>query len=230
MSEPPALADFLDDGYVEPGDDEGRAAFRIEDDGAAGWALRQLGRLDAEEARIHDTAAAQRQAALDFIAELDSWEAAEIETLAPSRRFFTGALGDFWRRQLEPEVEELLARGLPFDEAWAKVKAKSRKLPAGTLSAKKPAASVVVTQEEDAVAWAVEHKRWDLLNMAPASPAAAAAVLHDLGRDELVRFTPAKTALLALAEDRHVVVNGEKVPGVVIERPGVEYSATPRTP
>lgn len=197
------LAERLAKQYDEPEevpDEVVRAAF-IEDDGKATWAFRVLASIQAEMDAVRRQASDQREL-------IDSWEKAEVERLAERERFFEGALGDYWRRQLEPEVEELMARGMSFDAAWAKVKAKSKKLPTGTLSATKGRESIVIEDDECFVAWAKENVLYDLLN---------------------TKYTPSKEALAQYnREDSHFVTpDGDKVPGVQVVAPGVTYKAKP---
>lgn len=199
------LAEHLAKQYQEPealGDEETSAPF-IEDDGKANWAFRVLAGVQAEMVSV-------RQQAEDQRALIAEWEKGELDRLAERERFFEGALADYWRRQLEPEVEALMAKGLSFDEAWAKVKAKSRKLPAGTLSATKGRESIQIEDDEGFVAWARENALYGLLN---------------------TRYTPSKDALAEYGrEDGHIVTpDGEKIPGVQVVTQGVTYKAKPVT-
>lgn len=195
------LAEHLANQHEVPEDDEGRAGFSIDDDGLATWAFRKLAGIQAEAAGVREQAEDQRA----LIAE---WEKAELERLARDERFFEGALADYWRRCLEPEVERIMATGLSFDEAWAKVKTKSRKLLTGTLSASKGRESIVIEDDDAYVAWAQENGLYTLLN---------------------VTYKPSKDALAEYnrQDGQFVTPEGEKVPGVFIQQPGVTYKAKP---
>lgn len=184
-------------------DDEERSRFVINDDGKANWAFRKLARVQASIADVRRQAADQR-------ALIDEWERGELDRLEAEERSFEGALGDYWRRELEPEVDELMAKGMSFDDAWAKVKKKSRKLPTGTLSASKGRETIQVEDDEAFVAWARENALYDVLS-----------VTYRPSKDALAQYNRKDGAI--------VTADGEKVPGVHVATGGVTYKAKPIT-
>jgi hypothetical protein len=195
------LAEHLANQYELPEDEEERDRFVIDNDSKANWALRRLAGVQAEAARVREQAREQH-------ALIDEWEERELDAIGRDERRFEGMLGDYWRRQLEPEVDRLMATGLTFDEAWSKIKTKSIKLAAGTLSAAKGRDSIVIEDDEDFVTWARENALYDVLN---------------------VTYRPAKDALAKYnrRDGSLVTPDGEKVPGVQVVSPGVQYKAKP---
>lgn len=122
-----------------------RAAWRVENDGQARWAVTRL-----REVRAHIEAHQANAAA--WRAEIDTWEA---DVLAPLRRreaFFHGSLTDYMRRLREADPKH-----------------KSHKLPGGTvLTSTAHAAAVVIpddeTSEAQVIAWAREHLKGEELD------------------------------------------------------------------
>lgn len=113
--------------------------WRIEDDGAAEWALRHLVRIEAEEQEIAAQAAA-------WVAEIQRWAQERSKPLAARRAFFEGAALDYLRRLREEDP-----------------KIKSRKLPSGTIKSSASGAKVGIADEDAVVAWAREHLEGDEL-------------------------------------------------------------------
>lgn len=197
------LAAHLADQYDLPEDDEARARFVWDSDSKANWGLRELGKLRARQADIARLAAEQR-------ALIDEWAERQAAVLDHDVRHFEGALGDYWRRQLDAELEPLIAQGLTFDEAWDKLKRKSRELPGGILRAAKGRRSVVLEDPTSFVNWARENGHLNLLT----DP----------------QPEPSKLAIAAApCVDGHIVLDGEKAPGVRIDVAGVTYQAVPST-
>lgn len=115
------------------------AHWRIEDDGAAEWALRHLARIEAEEAEIAEQAAA-------WVAEIQRWAEERSKPLIARRAFFEGAAADYLRRLREQDP-----------------KIKSRKLPSGTIKSTGSGAKVAIADEAAVIAWAREHLEGDEL-------------------------------------------------------------------
>lgn len=197
------LADHLADQYDLPEDDEGRARFVWDSESKANWGLRELGKLRARQGEIQRLAAEQR-------ALIDEWAERQTGALDHDVRHFEGALADYWRRELDAQLEPLIAQGLTFDEAWAKLKRKSRELPGGILRATKGRASVVLEDPTSFVNWARDNGHLQLLSYPEPQPSKAAIA----GAPQV---------------DGHVVLDGEKAPGVRIDTPGVTYQAVPST-
>ena len=195
------LAEHLEGQYALPEDEAERERFRFDCDSKADWGLRMLAKNQAQQAEV--LALAQEEHDL-----INQWVGARLDALREAERFFQGGVTDYWRRQLEPEVEERLARGMNFDDAWEDVRVKSRKLPHGSIAARRGTTKVVLEDVTSFVAWARANGRLDLLTTPEPAPAKAAI---------------AKLPVV----DGSVVVDGEKLPGVRIEDPGVRYSAVP---
>jgi phage host-nuclease inhibitor protein Gam len=175
--------------------------WQVNDDRHAQRLLRKLALLRSEAARI-------KQAADDEIALVESWRDIALAGLHPDIASLEGALGDYWRRQLEEQLAELMATGLTRDEAWAKLRVKSRKLPGGTLVARRTPGGREITDPDLFVAWAETHGRTDLLRLAPAKKAIDTA--EDLNT--------AGTVIVA--------VGGEIVPGLAVRPPEERFSVS----
>lgn len=204
MSVAEDLAEHLEAQYALPevDEDEERQGFRFDSDSKADWGLRMLARNRAEQEQVLALAQEQRD-------RLDEWVEERLKALQADERFFEGGVADYWRRELEPEVVSRMDQGMTLDAAWAAVRTKSRKLPHGTLKGIRGSTKVVLDDVDAFVAWARANDRTDLLT-APAPQ-------------------PSKTAIAADIDiiAGRAVIDGEVLPGVRIEDPGVRYSAVP---
>lgn len=195
------LAEHLEGQYALPAEEEERAGFRFDSDSKADWGLRMLAKNRTERQRVLDLAREQHDV-------IDRWTDERLDALRVDERFFQDGVADYWRRELEPEIVERMDQGLSFDEAWAKVRSKSRKLPHGTLKGTRHATKVVLDDIDAFVAWAKANERSDLLSM-PAP-------------------VPSKSAIAELdVINGAVMLEGEVLPGVHVEDPGVRWAAVP---
>lgn len=195
------LAGHLESQYEAPEAPEERERFRFDSDSKADWGLRMLAKNRAEQAQVLALAQEQHD-------RINEWVGKRLAALRVDEGFFEGGVADYWRRELEPEIVERMDQGLTFDEAWAKVRGKSRKLPHGTLKGTRGTTKVVLEDIDAFVAWAQTNERLDLLT----TPAPV----------------PSKSAISDLdVIDGAVVIDGEVLPGVRVDDPGVRWSAVP---
>lgn len=111
-------------------DDATRDAWRIDGEGEAGWALRQLARAVAEEQRI-------RQLADDRIALIEQWRDQALKAPLADGEYFVGRIRD-WRRRLQAEDPTTPA---------------TIKLPEGRIERRKNPDAVEVTDDALFIAW-----------------------------------------------------------------------------
>lgn len=139
LDEAPFDVDELEN-YDEDRDvpaDHPARSWRIEDDGAAEWAMRNL----VARRQTIDELARRRD---DWMARIDAWFAQASKGPARSAVFFEGALGDYQRRRREADEE-----------------AKSLVLPSGRITSTGTGGKATVENEEEVLTWVREHGWWD---------------------------------------------------------------------
>jgi hypothetical protein len=158
--------------------------WRCDSTGEAEWCLSHVAAIDAELETIH----AQR---VEWQARLNDWEADAIRAPMGRRLFFVGALQDYARRLREADP-----------------KAKSLKLPSGTVTSRSRPEQVVVTDEAAVIAWAKESG------------------LDVVQVKESIRLRDLRSAV-DIHEGKAISPNGEVLPGVVVEGATVTFTVTP---
>lgn len=130
MSALPDLYDY--DNPTDPAadqwnDEDARERFRVTDDAKAEWALRKLARVRARKATNEQLAEAERERVAAWLADANG-------SLEHEERFFAGLLEDYARRERDER--------------------KSISLPHGTVSTRKKAARIDVTDPDAVLSWA----------------------------------------------------------------------------
>ena len=150
----------LTDADVERVEDEVGERFKLRSERAALWAMRKLADREEEMAGHIATANAER-------ARIDAWVSEVNEKLANDCSFFTGLLVEWHAGQIEHELGQNPLHGPMDPDAWKAFKRKTRKLPAGDVSAK------------------IGTGRFTSF-----APEAAIATLETIGRDDLLIREP----------------------------------------
>lgn len=135
------LNDYIDE-IVEVDDDDPATPFRVVDDSAAQWVLRQLRKHETEIARLHAIATAERT-------RIDEWQTREARPHADKVAHWTAMLVDY-RKYLDE-----LNPSTPAHYT----------LPDGTLKRTKGRQSVEVLDEGAFIEHAESHDMGDLLNV-----------------------------------------------------------------
>jgi len=127
-----SLAERLDDALDldVPFDEAMPGHWQITDPGSADWALRKLGKVDAEAHQVSELAEQQ-------IAAIEAWRGAEHGRLGTQREHWEALLGHYHRLRLEEDE-----------------KAKTIRLPHGTLTARKLPDGIVIEDEDALLKWA----------------------------------------------------------------------------
>ena len=183
--------------------DEVREAWQIDGDNQANWALRKQAKADQEIARIKAAANAE-------IEKIKAWQADALKKPERDAEFFAGKLTDWHMRNIYAAAKEAGAEWTDegLAEVWAKLP-KSRKLPAGTVSARMNPESVEVVDEETFVGWAMAAGYEDFLRVKP-------------NVSELKR-------LRASGDGAVITPEGEAVPGVQRKPGAISFTAKPTT-
>ena len=175
-----SIAERLDDALDldTPTGPDSSNHWQITDPGSADWALRKVAKVDAEAHQVSELA--ERQ-----IAAIEAWRGAEHGRLGTQREHWETLLGLYHRQRLEEDE-----------------KAKTIRLPHGTLTARKLPDGIVIEDEDALLAWAKKDG-------------------PEYVRTRIDVDHPAvKTAVLK---------NGEIIPGVDIVKGDVRFTVTPTT-
>lgn len=173
-----SLAERLEDALAAdvPFDQAMPGHWEVTDPGSADWALRKLGKVDAEAHAVSELAEQQ-------IAAIEAWRGAEHKRLGTQR--------ENWETLLAVYHRALLAE----DE-----KAKTIRLPHGTLTARKLPDGIVIEDEEALLKWASA---------------------------EAVDYVRVRVDLNHSAIKAAVLKSGEIIPGVEVVEGQVKYSVAP---
>lgn len=179
-----------------PEDDESRERWSVGGDREATWALRKMAACDAEMDRLTADAAHEIEA-------IKAWLEAALTGPARDRSFFESKLIEY-RRRLEADNPKL-----PL----------TYKVPGGVIARRKGSRSVVITDEQTFVEWALDNDP-ELVKLAPLKGGLVA-------KDALYKLPDVPEN----EDDGWVSVvvsgSGEKVPGVQVVRDPAQYGAKP---
>lgn len=185
-----SLAEALDElDHPQTAGDESNGRFIITNTGQADWALRKITQRDRRVADV--TALAARE-----IERIRTWAEAEVRSANDDRAYFAGLLEE-WHRTLLAEDP----------------KAKTVKLPHGTLSARQSPATWTF-DDEPFIAWAQSN--------APALLRIKTEVNKVQAKKDLELHTQSDGEMV-------VVLQGEHVPGVAVTPGDVQFSVKTET-
>jgi phage host-nuclease inhibitor protein Gam len=169
-------AERLDDALdLDAPEEDTPGHWQITDPGSADWALRKLGKVDAEAHQVSELAEQQ-------IAAIEAWRGAEHGRLGAQREHWETLLAIYHRARLEEDE-----------------KAKTIRLPHGTLTARKLPDGIVIEDEDALMAW--------------------------LGLNE-VGYIRVRRDLDRAAIKDAVLKNGEILPGVEVKPGDVRFTVT----
>ena len=146
------------------GDDESRAAYRIPDDSAAGWALRKLAAAEARIGQVTEHAQAEHE-------RIESWHEQATKRPRDDAAYFRGLLADYARRQRLEGRKNIV-------------------LPYGKVSTRTTGGAITADNADEFIEWAEQEGRDDLVTYS-AKPALAAIKAAGLvATDEGAVLTP----------------------------------------
>lgn len=145
-------------------DDEARAAYRIPDDGAAGWALRKLADAEARIAEVTQIAQGEHD-------RIEAWHEQATKRPQADAAYFRGLLADYARRQREEGRKSIV-------------------LPYGKVSTRPAGGTIAATDNPAFIAWAEQAGRDDLIHYSAKPNLAAIKAAGLIHTDEGAVLTP----------------------------------------